>query len=207
MWSLITLFFFLITHCKSVYLLSVYIGDSVTLPCSFASSSKHLSWYQQRVGEQPQIISSIYKRSNSNSFYKPFDNRRFSVHTGGELYSLSISDVQNSDSAMYYCGHTSITVTEFDRGTFLMVKGSSSWRSHRAPGVSTSCSSDERLVLRFQLQVVDPGARLGLDSELHANQDSPTVQYVALDFKLRRQTSRIQRSTEESVYSAVRGSH
>ncbi|KAF6732988.1 Ig kappa chain V-I region Hau [Oryzias melastigma] len=149
-------------------LLSVYIGDNVTLPCSLASSSKHLSWYQQRVGEQPQIISSMYKHSNSNSFYKPFDNRRFSVHTGGELYSLSISDVQNSDSAMYYCGHTSITVTEFDRGTFLMVKGSSSWRSHRAPGVSTSCSSDERLVLRFQLQVVDPGARLGLDSELHA---------------------------------------
>ncbi|XP_036066639.1 uncharacterized protein LOC118598233 [Oryzias melastigma] len=296
-------------------LLSVYIGDSVTLPCSFASSSKHLSWYQQRVGKQPQIISSIYKRSNSNSFYKPFNNRRFSVHTGGELYSLSISDVQNSDSAMYYCGHTSITITEFDRGTFLMMNvwlsdsscrsliqepdwdstlnctlltgtseeegrvywflqesGGFSWGSVDMQSGSSSESGSAHHSCDFtspQRSASDGGTSLcavaacGHILRLHAgekqsappsvlmlcaaaaltvsaifnilficvfcmkcrrkhpegsqhqsevtadsqNQDSPAVQYVALDFKLRRQTSRIRRSTEESVYSAVRGSH
>uniref|UniRef100_A0A8C7XQF9 Ig-like domain-containing protein n=1 Tax=Oryzias sinensis TaxID=183150 RepID=A0A8C7XQF9_9TELE len=142
-------------HCKGLFLLtpnlpcvsdgdllSVNIGDEVTLPCSFGSSGKRLSWYQQRVGEHPQIISSMYKHSYSKSFNKEFTDRRFSVHTEGGFYSLNISDVQKSDSAMYYCGHTSIAVTEFDRGTFLMVKvdQSSSENIHAGDSVTLNCT-------------------------------------------------------------------
>uniref|UniRef100_A0A3P9IAE0 Ig-like domain-containing protein n=1 Tax=Oryzias latipes TaxID=8090 RepID=A0A3P9IAE0_ORYLA len=129
-------------------LLSVNIGDEVTLPCSFGSGGKRLSWYQQRVGQHPQIISSMYKHSYSKSFNKEFTDRRFSVHTEGGFYSLNISDVQKSDSAMYYCGHTSIAVTEFDRGTFLMVKDSScrsvlqkpDWDSAPGGSVTLNCT-------------------------------------------------------------------
>lgn len=105
-------------------LLYANLGDNVTLPCFYDSGAKNLCWYKQVAGEQPQIISSFYKHSpNSKSFYNQFkDNQRFSVHTGVGFYHLNISNVQDSDSAMYYCGQTSITVTVFDKGTFLVLK-------------------------------------------------------------------------------------
>uniref|UniRef100_A0A3B4V969 Ig-like domain-containing protein n=1 Tax=Seriola dumerili TaxID=41447 RepID=A0A3B4V969_SERDU len=107
-------------------LLYANLGDNVILPCFYSSSAKNLCWYKQVAGEQPQIISSFYKHSFYNIFYNQFkDDKRFSVHTGAGFYHLNISNVQDSDSAMYYCGQTSITVTEFSNGTFLVVKESS----------------------------------------------------------------------------------
>ncbi|XP_026152352.1 uncharacterized protein LOC113124112 [Mastacembelus armatus] len=99
--------------------------DNVTLPCFYTSSAKYLGWYKQVAGEQPQIISSFYKHFiQSNIFHKQFkDNKRFSVHAGEGFYHLNISNVQHSDSAMYYCGQTHVAVTEFDNGTFLVLKG------------------------------------------------------------------------------------
>lgn len=107
-------------------LLYANLGDNITLPCFYPSASKHLSWYKQVAGQQPQIISSFYKPVvGSNKFVKEFQgNKRFSVHVGEGFYNLNISHVQDSDSAMYYCGHTSVTVTVFENGTFLRLKGS-----------------------------------------------------------------------------------
>uniref|UniRef100_A0A3B4VBB1 Ig-like domain-containing protein n=1 Tax=Seriola dumerili TaxID=41447 RepID=A0A3B4VBB1_SERDU len=113
---------------------SVQAGGSVSLNCTVHTGTsdgehsvycaKNLCWYKQVAGEQPQIISSFYKHSFYNIFYNQFkDDKRFSVHTGAGFYHLNISNVQDSDSAMYYCGQTSITVTEFSNGTFLVVKG------------------------------------------------------------------------------------
>lgn len=99
-------------------------GHNVTLPCFFGSTNvKYLSWYKQAAGETPQIISTFYKHSRkSNIFENPFkDDKRFSFHPGD--YHLNISNVRDSDSAMYYCGHTEITSTKFYNGTFLVLKG------------------------------------------------------------------------------------
>uniref|UniRef100_A0A3P9JKV5 Ig-like domain-containing protein n=1 Tax=Oryzias latipes TaxID=8090 RepID=A0A3P9JKV5_ORYLA len=308
-------------------LLSVNIGDEVTLPCSFGSGGKRLSWYQQRVGQHPQIISSMYKHSYSKSFNKEFTDRRFSVHTEGGFYSLNISDVQKSDSAMYYCGHTSIAVTEFDRGTFLMSilafllhkpdwdsapggsvtlnctlltgtsdgegrvywflqeSGGFSWGSMKmqsgssSEGASGSESAEHScdftspqrgvgpseggtslcavaacgqillgtgmrrhvgallcfcslLTLKSASEGLQHQSEVPADSQVsslppvllnghvcgrrvcnadlwfsHQDQDSSAVQYAALDFKQRRETSLTQTTIEESVYSAVRRSH
>ncbi|XP_023252356.1 uncharacterized protein LOC111646981 isoform X1 [Seriola lalandi dorsalis] len=122
-------FYVLLIHLFGAYgaLLYANLGDNVTLPCFYSSSAKNLCWYKQVAGEQPQIISSFYKHSVTyNTFYNQFkDDKRFSVHTGAGFYHLNISNVQDSDSAMYYCGQTSVTVTEFSNGTFLAVKESS----------------------------------------------------------------------------------
>lgn len=106
-------------------LLSANPGHNVTLPCFYDSSARNLCWYKQVAGEQPQILSSFYKHSpGSNKFHNQFqDNKRFSVRTGKGFYHLNIFNVQDSDSAMYYCGHTTGTVTEFNNGTFLVLKG------------------------------------------------------------------------------------
>uniref|UniRef100_A0A3Q1EAK7 Ig-like domain-containing protein n=1 Tax=Acanthochromis polyacanthus TaxID=80966 RepID=A0A3Q1EAK7_9TELE len=86
---------------------------------------KYLLWYKQVAGEQPQIISSFYKHSIS-SFHNQFQgNQRFSVQTGQGFYHLKISDIQDSDAAMYYCGQNNMIGTEFDDGTLLVLKESS----------------------------------------------------------------------------------
>ncbi|XP_061566126.1 uncharacterized protein LOC133420450 [Cololabis saira] len=102
-------------------------GDNVTLSCFYTASSKHLSWYKQVAGQQPQIVSYFYESSsNSNKFFLEFEsNERFSVHVGKGFYNLNISNVQDWDSAMYYCGHMTVTVTEFETATFLILKDSS----------------------------------------------------------------------------------
>lgn len=99
-------------------------GDNVTLHCFCDSTAKHLSWYKQIPGEPPQIMSSFYKHQvDSNVFHKQFkDSKRLSVYTEEGLYNLKIFNVQESDSALYYCSYTTISVTEFDNGTFLLLK-------------------------------------------------------------------------------------
>uniref|UniRef100_A0A3P8QCH9 Ig-like domain-containing protein n=1 Tax=Astatotilapia calliptera TaxID=8154 RepID=A0A3P8QCH9_ASTCA len=106
-------------------LLYANLGDNVTFHCSFASRAKYLSWYKQVIGESPRVISSFYKHLlNSNSFHPGFkNNQRISVDSGEDFYRLNIFNVQDSDSAMYYCGQTSISVTKFDDGTFLVLRG------------------------------------------------------------------------------------
>ncbi len=105
-------------------LLYTNLGHNVTLPC-FSSSAKHLSWYKQVAGEPPQLISSFYQPSHSsNIFYDHFkNNNRFSVDTGTGFYHLNISNVQVSDSATYYCGQTTVSLTKFYNAIFLVLRG------------------------------------------------------------------------------------
>uniref|UniRef100_A0A3Q1EAJ9 Ig-like domain-containing protein n=1 Tax=Acanthochromis polyacanthus TaxID=80966 RepID=A0A3Q1EAJ9_9TELE len=112
---------FCIMTIKAFY--SIRKLDDVTLFCRYASEAKYLLWYKQVAGEQPQIISSFYKHSIS-SFHNQFQgNQRFSVQTGQGFYHLKISDIQDSDAAMYYCGQNNMIGTEFDDGTLLVLKG------------------------------------------------------------------------------------
>ncbi|KAM6960368.1 uncharacterized protein LKV04_021932 [Tautogolabrus adspersus] len=116
---------FVLLHRAEGTLLYAHPGQNVTLSCSFGPSALYLNWYKQFAGEEPQIISSFFK-SASNRFHNHFKNdKRFSVHTGAEFYNLLISQVQDSDSAMYYCGHTVLATTEFYKGIFLVLKESS----------------------------------------------------------------------------------
>ncbi|KAM3590305.1 uncharacterized protein V6R79_007293 [Siganus canaliculatus] len=105
-------------------LLYVNPGDNVTLQCFYSSAdANHLCWYKQLAGEQPKIISSFY--TQFNTFYNQFKgDRRFAIEAGKGFYHLNISNIQDSDSAAYYCGHTSIAITEFYSGKFLFLRDS-----------------------------------------------------------------------------------
>uniref|UniRef100_A0A3B5A7N0 Ig-like domain-containing protein n=1 Tax=Stegastes partitus TaxID=144197 RepID=A0A3B5A7N0_9TELE len=102
-------------------LLYANLGDDVTLRCHYDLKFNHLYWYRQVAGEQPKLISSFYKHSpSSNRFHNQFeDNQRFSLQTGEGYYHLKISNIQDSDSSMYYCGHENITGIKFDEGMLL----------------------------------------------------------------------------------------
>ncbi|CAJ1086671.1 uncharacterized protein LOC117807118 [Xyrichtys novacula] len=119
-------FIFLLRTAEGI-LLYADPGQNVTLRCFPAEEAQHLCWYKQVAGEQPQMISYYYKHSvNPHSFNEQFkDNRRFSVQTGKDFYHLNILNVQDSDSAMYYCGHILISATKYDEGIYLVLRGSS----------------------------------------------------------------------------------
>nr|XP_020479184.1 uncharacterized protein LOC109973736 [Monopterus albus] len=148
-------FYLLLFPVLRVYgaLLYANLRSNVTLPCFYASSTKYLFWYKQAAGEQPQKVSSFYKHlDDSNNFHSQFrEDKRFSVHIGAGFYHLIISDVQDLDSAMYYCGQSSITGIEFVNGTFLVIK-ESDCRSFLQQPVSSS---------------VQPGGSVTLNCTVH----------------------------------------
>ncbi|XP_019724205.1 uncharacterized protein LOC109515075 isoform X2 [Hippocampus comes] len=102
------------------------LGDHVTLPCNFAPDAKYLCWYKQVAGDKPQIVFSFYVyalNSHSHQMATEF-NKRMIIHAGQNSFHLNISNVQLSDTAMYYCGQSRLNVMSFDSGIFLLVKES-----------------------------------------------------------------------------------
>nr|AAU03489.1 novel immune-type receptor 9 short isoform [Danio rerio]CAP71910.1 nitr9 [Danio rerio] len=72
----------------------VKLGESVNMSCIYQSQmARHFSWYKHKPGQNPMLISTIYK------------------------------NVQFSDSATYYCGGAYSNVMEVVKGTRLIVQG------------------------------------------------------------------------------------
>ncbi|XP_051501429.1 uncharacterized protein LOC127410273 isoform X2 [Myxocyprinus asiaticus] len=84
----------------------------------------HFSWYKHEPGQNPRLISTIYKYNQITTFYHNFkNNSRFSVMNEKGVHQLVISNLQSSDSATYYCGSAYSNVMEFVHGTKLIVEG------------------------------------------------------------------------------------
>uniref|UniRef100_A0A3P8YZA1 Ig-like domain-containing protein n=1 Tax=Esox lucius TaxID=8010 RepID=A0A3P8YZA1_ESOLU len=100
------------------------LGDNVTLKCFYPDIISHVSWYKQTAGQKPQPISTIYRYNVEATFHNDFkDNHRFTVPGGKGVFHLRISNIQPSDSAMYYCGALRGNFIEFSVGIFLILKG------------------------------------------------------------------------------------
>ncbi|KAM9832890.1 uncharacterized protein ACBT44_011069 [Syngnathus typhle] len=95
------------------------LGDNVSLPCYFEPGAKYLSWYKQVAGDRPQVVLSFYIYEQI-----PHSHKRIKLHTGVNFFHLNISDVELSDTAMYYCGQSEVSVVTFKSGIFLLVKES-----------------------------------------------------------------------------------
>ncbi|XP_046905187.1 uncharacterized protein LOC124487146 isoform X2 [Hypomesus transpacificus] len=108
------------------HLKSVAVGDTVTLYCfnQDVMTAFFFSWYRQTLGDKPQLVSIMYKYEEKARLHNEFkDDPRFSVQCDEGTNHLTISDVQPSDSAMYFCSKTSVNTLEFADGVFLNVKG------------------------------------------------------------------------------------
>uniref|UniRef100_A0A673J8Y8 Ig-like domain-containing protein n=1 Tax=Sinocyclocheilus rhinocerous TaxID=307959 RepID=A0A673J8Y8_9TELE len=78
-------------------------GESVTLSCTYDTSSNNifLYWYRQYPNREPQYL--LYKGARSLSSYQNIPDPRFQSITSESSTKLTIDSVTLSDSALYYC--------------------------------------------------------------------------------------------------------
>ncbi|XP_043954250.1 V-set and immunoglobulin domain-containing protein 1-like [Gambusia affinis] len=107
-------------------LVSVKAGESVTLQCFRDPDTAARSyWYKLTLRQKPQLISTVYKYDPNGVLHGEFkDNPRFTLDTKGNLNNLKITNLQPSDSGIYFCvtGHS--FKIEFDGGTVVHVEES-----------------------------------------------------------------------------------
>uniref|UniRef100_A0A4W5JEF4 Ig-like domain-containing protein n=1 Tax=Hucho hucho TaxID=62062 RepID=A0A4W5JEF4_9TELE len=109
-------------------LMSANVGDTVVLVCFKKDDvGVMFSWYKQRFGNIPQLISTMYKYDRNATFYHEFkDNPRFSVEGGQGKNNLMIADVELSDSGTYYCGSIFSVNMRDEIGLLAFLSGSDS---------------------------------------------------------------------------------
>uniref|UniRef100_A0A673AID1 Ig-like domain-containing protein n=1 Tax=Sphaeramia orbicularis TaxID=375764 RepID=A0A673AID1_9TELE len=91
------------------------LGASTTITCTTSQDvygSDRLAWYQQRDGETPKLL--IYYATTRQSGI----SSRFSGSGSNSHFTLTISDVQAEDAAVYYLKfpHCSVCSVSFGSG-------------------------------------------------------------------------------------------
>lgn len=102
------------------------IGDSVTLECFINNTlTAKYYWYKQKVSDLPVLVSSFYTFDQSGVFSHQFDKSpRFSLDVKKHQNHLTISDLQPSDTATYYCASSHSEKLEFEDGITIIIEGS-----------------------------------------------------------------------------------
>ncbi|XP_046706245.1 uncharacterized protein LOC124386442 isoform X2 [Silurus meridionalis] len=104
--------------------LCVDIGDSATLQCCIYGirDINIIIWYKQSNRKQPRIMSRTY--TNEETFFHEFRNPRFKAERSSNCSNMIISNIIQSDEAVYYCSIIS-PYSVFGNGTYLKIKGTS----------------------------------------------------------------------------------
>ncbi|CAI5675580.1 unnamed protein product [Oreochromis niloticus] len=85
-------------------------------------------WYKQLPGGAPQYVLKMYHSWSSPSYFSGFSAPKFtSTHQSTSDYRLIINNVEEGDSAVYYCKTWDSSVNEFvfGQGTKLILTSSS----------------------------------------------------------------------------------
>uniref|UniRef100_H3C6H6 Ig-like domain-containing protein n=1 Tax=Tetraodon nigroviridis TaxID=99883 RepID=H3C6H6_TETNG len=97
---------------------SLSTGETVTMDCNLGTVNEYpASWYKQVPGGVPQYVLS-WRDTWSSGFSSP---KFTSTHQSKSDYRLTISNVEEGDSAVYYCATWDYSANEFGPGTKLIV--------------------------------------------------------------------------------------
>ncbi|XP_067426698.1 immunoglobulin lambda-1 light chain-like isoform X1 [Thunnus thynnus] len=104
-------------------------GETVTMDCNLGTvTNERACWYKQIPGGVPQFVLSFYHGWSSVHYGSGFSSPKFtSNHQSKSDYRLIINNVEEGDSAVYYCKtwDTSVSEIAFGQGTKLIVTSSS----------------------------------------------------------------------------------
>ncbi|XP_064181733.1 uncharacterized protein LOC135249943 isoform X2 [Anguilla rostrata] len=107
-------------------LVTAQLGDTVTLPC-FYPDVKWYRWLKQPLGQKPEQLLKIFNSEPYTIEFNDFINStRLSAKAAKGSSNLTVSQVEASDSATYYCATVLYNDISFGEGTTLMVLGSES---------------------------------------------------------------------------------
>ncbi|XP_030591160.1 immunoglobulin lambda-1 light chain-like isoform X1 [Archocentrus centrarchus] len=108
---------------------SVRRGETATMDCNLGTVTDSAArWYKQIPGGVPQFVLSMKHSWSSPTYGSGFSSPKFtSTHQSRSDYRLIINNVEEGDSAVYYCKTWDSSVNEyvFGQGTKLTVTSSS----------------------------------------------------------------------------------
>ncbi|XP_067869908.1 immunoglobulin iota chain-like [Heterodontus francisci] len=170
-------------------------GEAVILSCTYDTTRSEYSlyWYQQHPDTQPEFI--LRKDSDNYEDKADFAKNRFSaeLHTVTKFTSLTISGLQLTDSAVYYCAFR-LTVMESSLTPVQKLPLECGWEL-RSVGVCVESQADvqRQCAARCQaLKHTPRGNQINLRSNCH-----PTVSRNGREIKLQnpiRQTDPAQKT-------------
>ncbi|XP_026020620.1 immunoglobulin lambda-1 light chain-like [Astatotilapia calliptera] len=108
--------------------LSVRKGETATMDCNLGTGTGTVYWYKQIPGGVPQYVLRFYHSWSSPGYGSGFSAPKFtSTHQSTSDYRLIINNVEEGDSAVYYCKtwDRSNSTVVFGQGTKLIVTSSS----------------------------------------------------------------------------------
>ncbi|XP_059204327.1 immunoglobulin lambda-1 light chain-like [Centropristis striata] len=114
-----------LTQTPAVHTVST--GQEVVLNCH-AESGNYVNWYKQIPGGVPQYVLSFHHSNSAPNYGSGFSSPKFtSTHQSTVDYRLIINNVEEGDSAVYYCQTWDNSAKEhvFGQGTKLIVTSSS----------------------------------------------------------------------------------
>ncbi|KAI5104805.1 putative immune-type receptor 14b isoform X1 [Silurus meridionalis] len=162
--------------------LCVDIGDSATLQCCIYGirDINIIIWYKQSNRKQPRIMSRTY--TNEQTFFHEFRNPRFKAERSSNCSNMIISNIIQSDEAVYYCSIIS-PYSVFGNGTYLKIKGTSK------PGLcddSVKCEATLHGNTNFTTQEKAVNASIEDSPEMMQEAEDEMLNYAALKFSKRK---------------------
>ncbi|XP_064181727.1 uncharacterized protein LOC135249942 isoform X1 [Anguilla rostrata] len=136
-------------------LMTAQLGGTVTLPCFHAKDGVlWYRWLKQPLGQKPEQLLMIKNSEPYTIDFNDFINRtRLSAKAAKGTSNLTVSQVEPSDSATYYCATVLNDELSFEEGTTLMVLGSE--------------SHSRAVVLQPESESVQPGDSVTLQCTVH----------------------------------------
>ncbi|XP_068575112.1 immunoglobulin lambda-1 light chain-like [Cebidichthys violaceus] len=104
-------------------------GETATMDCNLGNvTTSGPRWYKQIPGGVPQFVLRFYHNHSSPSYGSGFSSPKFtSTYQSKSDYRLIINNIEEGDSAVYYCKvwDSSVKQYVFGQGTKLIVTSSS----------------------------------------------------------------------------------
>ncbi|XP_077939833.1 immunoglobulin lambda-1 light chain-like isoform X4 [Gasterosteus aculeatus] len=108
---------------------AVTTGETVSIDCNLGTVTNAAArWYKQIPGGVPQYVLRFYHGYSAPTYGTGFSSPKFtSTHQSTSDYRFTIKNIEEGDSAVYYCNTWDNSVKEhvFGQGTKLIVTSSS----------------------------------------------------------------------------------